>query len=284
MNENDLGPLPSPVAPVRGRFSISRVWIIPAIAAAIALGLAFQRIAQEGPTVTITFKSVSGVEPGKTQIRFKDVVIGMVTAVHLSADFRSVDVSAKIAKEAENLMTEGSSFWIVRPRISLSEVSGLGTLLSGNYIGFERGTPDLVKRHFVGLENARVIDPDATGHIFTVHAKDALHVDVGLPVYYQGIQAGQVTSVELAPDGHTVLLKAFVNAPYDAHVLASTRFWDASGLDLSVNGAGVELRTESLATLLIGGIAFDNPAAGEGEAVASERTAFRLYRDRSSAM
>lgn len=245
MDEKDPGALPAPEV-VGRRFAFSKVWIIPVVAALVALGLAFQRIARDGPTVTITFKSVSGVEPGKTQVRYKDVVIGLVTAVHLSADFRGVDVSAKIAKEAEALMTEGASFWIVRPRITLSEVSGLGTLLSGNYIGFERGTPDRAQRHFAGLENARVIDPDAPGRRFTVHARDALHVDVGLPVYYQGIQAGQVTSFDLAPDGRTVDLRIFVNAPYDAHVHASTRFWNASGLDLSVSGAGVDLRTESL--------------------------------------
>src|SRR5471032_2274756 len=100
MDEKDAGALP-PAAPVRSRFSFSRVWIIPVVAAAIALGLAFQRIAQEGPTVTITFKSVGGLEAGKTQIRYKDVVIGVVTGVRLSTDFRSVEVSAKIAKEAE---------------------------------------------------------------------------------------------------------------------------------------------------------------------------------------
>jgi paraquat-inducible protein B len=283
MDEKDAGALP-PAAPVRSRFSFSRVWIIPVVAAAIALGLAFQRIAQEGPTVTITFKSVGGLEAGKTQIRYKDVVIGVVTGVRLSTDFRSVEVSAKIAKEAEGLMTEGASFWIVRPRVTLSEVSGLGTLFSGNYIGFERGGANRVQRHFAGLESARVIDPDAPGRRFTVHARDALHVDVGFPVYYQGIQAGQVTSFDLAPDGRTVDLKVFVNAPYDAHVHASTRFWNASGLDLSVNGAGVDVRTESLVTLLVGGLAFDNPPSSEHETPASENTAFRLFRDRATAL
>ena len=283
MDEKHADPLPPP-PPVQRRFSFSKVWIIPVVAAAIALGLAFQRIAQEGPTVTVTFKSGSGVEAGKTQIRYKDVVIGLVTAVHLSPDFRTVEVSAKIAKQAEDLMTEGASFWIVRPRVTLSEVSGLGTLLSGNYIGFERGTPDRVKRHFTGLENARVIDPDAPGRRFTVHARDALHVDVGFPVYYQGIQAGQVTSFELAPDGRTIDLRVFVNAPYDAHVHASTRFWNASGLDLSVSGTGVDLRTESLVTLLVGGLAFDNPPSSERDTPAPENTAFNLYRDRATAL
>jgi paraquat-inducible protein B len=284
VDENDADPLPSPAAPERGRFSLSKVWIIPVVAAAIALGLAFQRIAREGPTVTITFKSVGGVEAGKTQIRYKDVVVGLVTAVHLSPDFRTVEVSAKIAKEAEGLMTEGASFWIVRPRVTLSEVSGLGTLLSGNYIGFERGAPDRVKRQFTGLETARVIDPDAPGRRFTVHARDALHVDVGLPVYYQGIQAGQVTSFDLAPDGRTVDLEIFVSAPYDAHVYPSTRFWNASGLDVSVNGAGLDVRTESLTTLLVGGLAFDNPRSSESETPASQGASFKLYRDRATAL
>jgi len=254
------------------------------VAAAIALGLAFQRIAQEGPTVTITFKSVSGVEAGKTQIRYKDVAIGLVTAVHLAPDFRTVEVTAKIAKDAEGLMTDGASFWIVRPRVTLSEVSGLGTLFSGNYIGFERGKPDRVSHRFVGLEDARVDDPDAAGRHFTLHFSQAQHIDVGLPVYYQGIQAGQVTSYALAPDGHAVDLRIFVNAPYDAQVHPSTRFWNASGLDLSANADGVNLRTESLVSLLVGGIAFDNAPAKEAEEPAAEGASFLLFRDRATAM
>jgi paraquat-inducible protein B len=195
-----------------------------------------------------------------------------------------VEVSAKIAKEAAGLMTEGASFWIVRPRITLNEVSGLGTLLSGNYIGFDRGRSSEERRHFLGLEAARVISPGTPGRQFTLHSTDAEHIDVGLPVYYRGLQVGQVTAYDLAPDGRAVDLQVFVNSPYDTYVHPTTRFWNASGLDVSLGTGGVNLRTESLVSLLVGGLAFDDGPISVNESAAAEGAAFTLYRDRATAM
>src|SRR5262245_4522628 len=114
---------------------ISMVWIIPIFAAVVAIGIAIQRIMSEGPTITITFKAAGGREAGKTFVKYKDVNIGQVTAVQLSDDSTKVEVTAKIVKSAASLMVEDAKFWVVEPRVTLSGVSGLGTLLSGNYIG-----------------------------------------------------------------------------------------------------------------------------------------------------
>jgi paraquat-inducible protein B len=282
MNETLEPQLPQP-RPARPRLRLSRVWIIPFAAAAIALGLVFQHLAAEGPTITVTFKSVAGIEPGKTQIRYKDVAIGLVTGVRLTPDDHAVEVSAKISKDAEGLMTEGASFWIVRPHVTATEISGLGTLLSGNYIGFDRGVPDRVKRQFVGLENPRLVDPDTPGRHFTVRAMSGERVEAGLPVYHLGLQVGQVTSVAIASDHRALELDVFVNAPYDVEVLASTRFWTAGGIDVTVDGTGVNLRTEALLAVLVGGLAFDSPRAAPRDAAAAG-TSFALYRDRPTAM
>ncbi len=284
MTELDDADLPQAQVVARARLPISKVWIIPAIAAAVAIGLAVEHLSREGPTITISFKSASGVEAGKTPIKYKDVTIGLVTAVHLSKDYDKVEVTAKIAKEAEGLMTQGATFWIVRPRVTLSEVSGLSTLLSGSYIGFDRGRSSEDERRFTGLEDARVIDTGTPGRHFTLHASDADHVDVGLPVYFRGLQAGQVTGYELTPDGRAVDLKIFVNAPYDAHVHPSTRFWNASGLDVSVGAEGLRLRTESFVSVLIGGIAFDNRPSDRNEERAADGAVFTAYHDRATAM
>ena len=118
---------------------ISVVWIIPILAAVVAIGIAVQRVLSEGPTITIVFKAAEGIEAGKTFVKYKDVNIGQVTAVKLSPDYTKVEVTAKIAKSAAGLIVEDAKFWVVEPRVTLSGVSGLGTLLSGNYIGFEVG-------------------------------------------------------------------------------------------------------------------------------------------------
>ena len=154
----------------RRRARISVVWVIPILAAVVALGIAVQRILSEGPTITIVFKVAEGIEAGKTVIKYKDVNIGQVTAVRLSDDYAKVEVTAKIAKSAAGLIVEDAKFWVVEPRVTLSGVSGLGTLLSGNYIGFEVGKSTKKQRTFTGLEVPPVITSGQLGRQFLLRA------------------------------------------------------------------------------------------------------------------
>jgi paraquat-inducible protein B len=268
----------------RRRARISVVWIIPILAAVVALGIAVQRILSEGPTITIVFKLAQGVEAGKTVIKYKDVNIGRVTAVRLSDDYAKVELTAKIDKSAAGLIVEDAKFWVVEPRITLSGVSGLGTLLSGNYIGFEVGKSTRKERRFTALEVAPVITSGQSGRQFVLKAADLGSLGVGSPIYYRRLQAGQVIAYDLTSDGKAVDLKVFVNAPYDRYVNPGTRFWNASGLDVSVGAGGVEVRTESLVALIAGGIGFDTPPFAASAEPAAANTTWTLYRDRPTAM
>jgi len=266
----------------RGR--VSAVWLIPLFAALVAVGIAVNRILKEGPTITVLFKSAEGVEAGKTQIKYKDVKIGEVSAVELHDDFSKVLVTAKIDKHAEDLMVKDAGFWVVQPRVTLSGVSGLGTLLSGNYIGFERGKSTQRHRRFIGLEVAPAITIDQPGKQFELTAADMGSLGIGSPIYFRRLKVGQVIASKLAADGDSVRFKVFVNAPYDRFISAETRFWNASGLDVSLGADGVDVRTESLTSLLIGGVAFETPTfAAEGEPAAAD-SSFPLFADRATAM
>jgi len=279
----DLERLPEATVerPKRGRISV--IWIIPIIAALVAVGIAVQRIRSEGPTIEIIFSAAEGIEAGKTLVKYKDVNIGRVTAVELTNDFAKVRVTAKIAKHAAGLMVNDASFWIVQPTVSLSGISGLGTLLSGNYIGFRPGKSTQSQSYFTGLDVAPVIT-DERGGTFALRANDLGSLEIGSPVYYRRLPVGQVIAYELAPDGNTVQIKVFVKAPYDTYVYPETRFWNASGVDVSVGADGVNVRTESLVALLIGGLAFDIPPFEPPSAPAAANTLFTLYNDRTAAM
>ncbi|HZO40195.1 MAG TPA: MlaD family protein [Methylomirabilota bacterium] len=268
----------------RRRARISVVWIIPILAAVVALGIAVQRVLSEGPTITIVFKLAQGVEAGKTVIKYKDVNIGRVTAVRLSDDYAKVELTAKIDKSAAGLIVEDAKFWVVEPRITLSGVSGLGTLISGNYIGFEVGKSTRKERKFTALEVAPVITSGQAGREFVLKAADLGSLGVGSPIYYRRLQAGQVIAYDLTSDGKAVDLKVFVNAPYDRYVTPGTRFWNASGLDVSVGAGGVEVRTESLVAMIAGGIAFDTPLFAARPEPAAANVTFTLYGDRATAM
>ncbi len=254
----DLDRLPQATVVPRKRGRISVIWIIPILAALVAIGIAVQRIRSEGPTITIVFSAAEGIEAGKTLVKYKDVNIGRVTNVELTNDYTKVRVTAKIAKHAAGLMVEDAKFWVVQPTVSLSGVSGLSTLLSGNYIGFGPGN--------------------------ALNAKDLGSLEIGSPVYYRRLPVGQVIAYELAPDGNTVQMKIFIKAPYDTYVHPETRFWNASGVEVSVGADGVNVRTESLVALLIGGLAFDVPPFESRSGLAAANTVFTLYSDRAAAM
>jgi paraquat-inducible protein B len=279
---SDLDDVPPAVAVPPRRMRISLVWIVPIIAALAAGGIALQRILSEGPTITVLFESSPGIEAGKTFVKYKDVTIGQVTAVQLSSDHGKVEVTAKIAKSAAHLMVEDAQFWVVRPRVSLGEVSGLNTLLSGNYIGFEAGKSTTEQHHFTGLEVPRV-GAGAEGREFLLKAKDAGGLGPGAPVYFHRLAVGQVVTSDLAADGKAVDVKVFINEPYDKFVFRTTRFWNAGGLNVSLGAGGLDVRTASVSALLAGGLEFDTPPSGNNPEPAAAEEEFVLYRDRAEA-
>ncbi|MDI9569173.1 MAG: MlaD family protein [Pseudomonadota bacterium] len=267
--------------PKRIRFSV--VWIIPIIAALVAAGIAVERILNEGPTIEISFKVAEGVEAGKTFVKYKDVNIGQVTAVNLSEDYSHVVVTAKIAKRAKNLLVKDTKFWIMHPRITMSGVSGMGTLLSGNYIGIEAGKSQEKAKEFVGLNAPPIVTGAEPGRQFVLKAEDLGSLGYGAPVYYRRLNVGQVIAYDLARDGKSVEIKIFVNSPYDRYVTAATRFWEASGIDVSMGVKGLIVRTQSLASVLAGGIAFETPPYAHGGAPAAENAVFTLFENQEAA-
>ncbi|WP_295582346.1 MlaD family protein [uncultured Lamprocystis sp.] len=280
----DRATLPRATLTPPRRRRISAIWLIPLIAAAVAIGIAVNRIMNEGPTITIVFSSAEGVEAGKTFIKYKDVKIGQVTAVELYQEYSKVMVTARIDKHAAGLMVEDANFWVVAPRVTLSGVSGLGTLLAGNYIGFEQGHANRAGRRFVGLEVPPAVTIDQPGRQFQLKADDMGSLGIGSPLYFRRLQVGQVIAYALADDGKSVSIRVFVNAPYDRFVGTDTRFWNASGVDVSLGAGGLDLRTQSLVSLLIGGIAFESPGFAATSEPAAAGSAFPLYGDRTTAM
>ena len=279
-DDNDL---PQATVERRRRGRISVVWLIPILAAVVAIGIAVQRFLSEGPTITIVLTLAQGVEAGKTVIKYKDVNIGEVKAVKLTPDYAKVEITAKITKSASGLMVEDAKFWVVEPRVTLSGVSGLGTLLSGNYIGFEAGKSTRTQHRFVGLAEPPIITA-GQGKAFTLKAAKLGSLGVGAPVYYRSLEAGQILAYELSKSGTEIDVKIFVKAPYDRYVTAGTRFWNASGIDVSVGATGVEVRTESLVALIAGGVAFDTPPSARAAQPAAANATFTLHPDRAAAL
>lgn len=266
----------------RLRSPISLIWIVPLVAVLIGIGLAVSAILQRGPEIELQFASGDGLEAHKTKLKYKDVAIGTVTAIGLAGEHHSVKVTVQMDKRAAPLLVDDSRFWVVRPRIAAGGVSGLGTLLSGAYIALDPGKSESAKRSFVGLESPPLVVGDMPGRQFMLGADDLGSLDIGAPVYCRHIPVGRVVGYAMRGDGKGVDVRIFVDAPYDRFVTAATRFWHASGIDLSVGADGMKLQMQSLLSVAIGGIAFAGGDASLGEAPVESR--FTLFSDQTAAL
>ena len=208
----------------------------------------------------------------------------MVKTIKLSKDLSRVLVQVQLKKEAEDFAVKGSRFWIVRPRVGATGVSGLGTLLSGAYIGVDAGRGQDTLTDFTGLETPPAVTGDQKGTQYVLRGDSLGSVDIGSPVYYRRVQVGQVVGFSLDKDGTGVTFNVFVNAPYDQYVGINSRWWQASGVDLRLDSSGLKLNTQSLATVILGGIAFQTPPNQGSGTTAPNNTTFRLASDEGDAM
>jgi paraquat-inducible protein B len=179
---------------------------------------------------------------------------------------------------------QDTRFWVVRPRVAASGVTGLTTLVSGSYIGVDVGKSADRRDDFVGLETPPTISTDRPGRLFVLRGEDMGSLDVGSPVYFRRVQVGQVVGFDLEKDGFGVTLRIFVGSPYDRFVKLDSRFWQASGIDLTVDATGLKLNTESLVALAVGGIAFQTPEELLGSPEARAETHFTLHPNRAKAL
>ena len=275
--------LPKPRVVRRREWLPSLIWLIPIVAALVGITLVARILLERGPEVVLTFKTAEGLEAGKTAVKYKDVQIGLVTHLRLARDRSHVRVLVQFNKDAKGFTAADSRFWVVRPRLDTSGISGLNTLLSGAYIGADAGVSQDTAGEFTGLETPPIVTRDDSGKQFLLRANDVGSLDVGSPVYFRRIKVGQVAAYELDGDGRGVTMRVFVNSPYDKFVGMNTRFWQASGIDAQLSASGFTLRTQSLATILLGGIAFQAPDDAMGP-VAKENAAFTLAQDEAAAM
>lgn len=279
------GPAPErPPAPQPSRWAgLPWVWAIPAIALVIAAWLGVRALAERGPTVTISFDTAEGLESDRTTIRYKNVELGRVTGIGLSADRSRAVVTATMQRAAEPLLRADTKFWVVRPRVGLGGISGLTTVLSGAYVGMLPGKGAPGARTFSGLDTPPPKEGLAQGHEFTLIADRLPGISDQSPVYFHGVQVGEVTGHKLSDRDGTVAVHIFIYAPHQSLIRSDSRFWVASGVQLSFGAQGLKIGTEPLLSLLAGGVVFDTPEHELAAAPAAIGATFRLYADEKAA-
>jgi paraquat-inducible protein B len=264
----------SPVVSTRTGLSI--VWLIPLLTALVGGWLVFRTLSDQTPVATISFQTAEGIEAGKTRIKYKSVDIGVIEEVAFADAFDHVVLTARFSKGMDDFLRRNTRFWVVKPQLSVQGVSGLSTLVSGSYIEIDPG-PGAQQNHFVGLEQIPLITTDDAGTRITLISDSLGSIARGSPIYYQGILAGEALGYELASDAKSVYVHAFIRDPFDQMVRGNSRFWNVSGLDVSLGANGVDVRTASVQSLLFGGIAFETPETLEQTAASVEDLIFTLH-------
>ncbi|HET7882286.1 MAG TPA: MlaD family protein [Acetobacteraceae bacterium] len=260
------------------------IWIIPILAVVMGLWLAWDTLSKEGPTITISFDSAEGLQPGQSQLKYKDIVLGTVQSTDLTPDHAHVLVRVATTRQAEPLLNDQTIFWVVKPRLFAGNVSGLETLLSGAYIGMlPAQTAGKAQREFVGHEDPPVLQASVPGHTFLLKASRLGSISLGSPVFFRDLTVGEVLGWDIADMAESVTIRAFVRAPYDRYVSEESKFWNASGVSVKLGAAGVDVQLESLRALLLGGIAFETPDKAATDTAKLEGHVFPLYADRTTA-
>jgi paraquat-inducible protein B len=272
-------------ARVQARRLPSPIWLIPVVTVVVAAWLTWDTLSKRGPVITLTFESAEGLVAGQSQIKYRDVVMGQVQSIDLSPDLTHVILTARMNREAERLLTGRALFWVVKPRLFAGNLSGLETVLSGSYVALlPSAEPAQAARNFTGLENPPVLQSTTAGHTFLLKAGLLGSINLGSPVFYRGLDVGEVLGWDIGDMADSVTIHAFVRAPFDQYVHEESHFWNASGLSVKLGAEGVQVQVESLRALILGGVAFDTPPAARATPVVqSEGAVFPLYADKEAA-
>lgn len=270
-------------AVVRHRRRWSSVWLVPLVALVLASWLVWKHYADKGPLAYLRFETAESIKAGVTEVRCRSVRVGIVEKVDLSHDLRSVIAEVRIDPASTGLLRRGSRFWVVKPRVSASTVSGLSTLIEGAYIELEPGEDPVLVNHFDGLEEPPVTSASVPGLRLALVAEDAGSLSIGSPIYYHGFEVGRVERRTLDIAAREVRFDVFIEDDYAGLVRNGTCFWNTSGIDVTAGADGFKLSTPSFQAMVSGGASFEVPKGGVAGAPIRNGTTFRLYPDEEAA-
>lgn len=257
MTENQI-----PLARVAKKRASPWPWLLPLLALGAALWLLRGAFAARGPELTVRFEQGHGLRAGDA-LRTRGIQVGVVERITLSEAGDGVVVRARLDPSAAELARASTRLWIARAELGPSGVRDLDTLVGPRYLALAPGDPQAPPAQaFRGLERPPLATDLAGGLELVLEAESRLGLAEGAPVSYRGLSVGQIAQIGLSADRSRIELRALIAPGYADLVRQNTRFWVAGGLTLEAGLIeGLELRIQSLESLLAGGVALATPEA-----------------------
>ncbi|MBA1421170.1 MAG: MCE family protein [Epsilonproteobacteria bacterium] len=257
------------------------IWIVPFIALMIAGWLAYQYFDDLGPEIEIIFPKNEGLVAGQSVVKFKNVPIGKVTKIYITQDTDGVIVRVRMnSKAAKPYMTEKARFWIVKPEVGFSGISGLDTLLSGTYIDVYSEAGGTFRERHIGL--SQPYQDTSKGKYFHLRSEDGKNISVGMPIFYKNIKVGKVAYKYLSLDNKHVDVVVYVQNQYDAYIHTDTKFWMKNTMTVDFTRGKIDVDIAPLNFLLTGGIVFSSPSIKKDMKTPSDYI-FTLHKSQTAA-
>lgn len=267
----------------RANARLSMVWIIPVIVLIVTLALAWNAFSSRGKLVSVSFEDATGITPGETALKFREVTVGKVETVRFSDDLSRVIVDIRVEPSVAEYIAADAKFWVVRPEVTTSGISRLDTVLSGTFIEGDWTAQSTGPRPqmFTGMERSPLIRSRDEGTWVVLSSPNASGLSEGAPITFRGLKVGRMENLRLSDHDESVLIDAFIEAPFNQRLTTATVFWDVSGFSVSLGAQGLALNVNSVVTLLQGGASFGTFSSGGSEVAPGHR--FRLYEGQSEA-
>ncbi len=280
MSDTQVGDIPeATVSPLR---RVSALWLIPIITLLVGAWMVYDTWSKQGQLITLEFSTAEGLEAGKTKIKTREVVVGQVEEITLNTTLDGVIVTARINNEFRHLLVEGSRFWVVQPTISLSGVSGLSTLLTGQFIRFSPGSGTKLTSHFTGLDSPPLTPLRTPGLRIILTSDGDFSFAKGDLIHYRGIAVGKIETVDINFADRKIYYSAFIQAPYHQLITGETRFWKASGIRAELTSQGLVVEADTLDTVILGGISFSTPEGQLAGETVADQSLFYVYPNRAA--
>lgn len=264
---------------IHNRRSLSPIWILPLVALCIGGWLLYTGMRDAGVDITVHFTDATGINPGKTKVIVRGIPVGTVKTLNIDPDMKGVNLVIAMDNQAKPSLVQDTAFWIVKPEVSAGKISGLDTLFGGSYIGMRRGTSNTAATVFQGLSSPPAVDNSTPGLHILLETKALYSVQRGSNIYSKNLQIGYIEDYALQPSG-IIQLRAFIESKYAPLIHTGTRFWNASGLNITGDvQSGLTVNVESVASLIYGGLSCDTPPTMQDSAAATNGTVFQLYKD-----